>query len=211
MEVYMKKLVYILIFSLIIILSACAQSNKIDNTNKPEFSVSTLPAVFKNKNDLIYAIENQIETDGNKSYKSITFFFEPKWVPKEAHLISINVKEEYCCYVYTLDDKANINDTKNQLIFEWYMQENSDAPKNYFEKHKIKYKNVKDNKNYYMYTVTEPVFTEDGSYDSSSVGEPVCYNVFWSQDGYSFHGVIPLTYSEDDIMKFCDAKMIKIK
>ena len=213
----MRKRILAFLLITFIYLTGCSQTS---NTNDPAkieitkdqdqtYFVSDEAKAFKNKNELTDAI---LDDGSEHDVTSLSFFFEPKWIPKDANLGLVNVREVYCGLTYYIgEEESNINDPDASLIFCWHRDADSSYPKEYMDKNKRKYTHLKGKTDFYMYTVENPSINSEGLVDLDLPLTPTCKQIFWTQDGFVFSAAVPLTISDDEIEKFCDAKMVKVK
>lgn len=143
---------------------------------------------------------------------SLSFYFEPEVPPENMILDEIAVKGFYCVLSYLVDG-ANANDYDNRFDFEWYRTlKEADLPQS-LESHcgvGNTYETYTDGDvTYFIQKVSNPVFSSDGTLVEKQY-EDVCYTVFWTQHGYVFHVNAALSFSYEEIARYCKARIVFI-
>lgn len=168
-----------------------------------ELHVSKEPRLFKTEQEFIAAIKNDPKAHSKDEYslEGINYYFVPEIVPEGAILDHIAIKDFYVVFLYQFDEEPDPF-WERTFIFEWYRTmtrgDTEMNVRNQFSEEKIKQENE-----YYIIKI-EP--TDDYKGDN----EYVCQDVYWEIDGYAFHAVVPIWFTEADIEKYCVAKKVVV-
>ncbi|MCX7772675.1 MAG: hypothetical protein N2376_06130 [Clostridia bacterium] len=198
----MRLLCSVLIAALVI-LSGCGPEKKLNKTNicTPEVGEGDLvPATFESIYDLKAGVLKAKQGEFFDLY-SLSYCFELASVPPGFVLEDIRVKSGYCVFTYV--DKAQqssssaITDSQPFIDLEWLRDDEvgnfDNKVTSYFQDDSSEVHRCMDNKNY--------------AYKKLPTG----ITVLWHEDGLVFHANVPLTFTEEDILKYCVAKKVVLK
>ncbi len=163
-----------------------------------------MPIYFKSEGELKDAILGKA-TLGHGPWKpedvtSLKYYFIPENLPKESSLSNISVHEVNVAFCYQFDQSPD-EWMSNVFLIEWFrtfkagdMKENV---KKMFSESEIEHYMDYD---IYVYKVT----------DELEKKEYLRQDIFWEQNGYAFHAIVPSWFTKDDIAKYCVAKKVDI-
>jgi hypothetical protein len=161
--------------------------------------------IYSSEQDLNAAVKDgssKQEAENMCSLEEINYYFVPEAIPDGMKLDHIAVKEFYIALYYLYDDKPD-PEWERTFMIEWERTLKSGDIKTNVER--LYAENSINQKDGYYIIKAEPSkeYTGDKEY--------VHQNVYWEQNGYSFHSVVPITFTEEDIAKYCKAVKIAIE
>lgn len=131
----------------------------------------------------------------------IEHYFVPEYLPENSTLSYISVHAANIVFCYELDEAPD-DWHSNVFIFEWYPPLKAGDMKmnvnRWFSEDELEHYGKYD---IYVYKVIE----------ESSKKEFVRQDVFWEQNGYAFHAIVPEYFTKEDIEKYCVAKMFVVR
>ena len=168
-------------------------------------SGSVMPILFDNEEELKDAILGKStlshEPWDPEHINSIEYYFVPEHIPENSSLSYITVHSANVVFCYEFD-QAPDEWLSNVVLIEWFRTlEAGDMEKNvksWFSEDELEQYGHYD---IYIYKV----------FDETSKKEYIRKDVFWEQDGYAFHAIIPVSFTNTDIEKYCVAKRVVVE
>ena len=198
------------VFILVLVLLATCTSACVPLESKDTGEVNDMPLLlnapleFNETEELISAIRDY--KDGERPINSgalaeLDFFFKPRWIPESARINKIAIRETYCAYQYILGNPAitDIDNPNSRLIFEWIRGWDPDDVTSFFRMQGINYDTLKGTQDYYV------ISSKNSTTDSNSIFK----TVYWTQHDLVFHAEVPISFSDKDVMSFCDAEKVQ--
>jgi len=220
----MKKLIVILLSISMLLMCSCNLNNETvtvtENQNQDaEISLTTesmetvlteepyldvTPRWFKTETEFVDAIKNDPKAIEENTYSvgEMAYYFIPEVIPEGALLDYIAVKDFYVALYYKYDKEPDPF-WERTFMFEWYRtKKTGDTELNV--RNQFSEERIKQNNEYYIIKI-KPTDDYKGN------NEYVCQDVYWEKDGYAFHAVVPIWFTEADIEKYCVAKKVVVK
>ena len=162
--------------------------NKIDSTDAPSVPYSNdLPKWYYSFEEFNNAVVSKKEVAYN--INSISYYFTPEYIPEGVYLNYIQVKDAYVAIYYSISDKDN-----DYLVFEWYRL--------------LKEGQLKSG---VLYSFAESSISFSNDYYVVKGEESTLFDIFWEQDGYVFHAVVPSDVQFEEWNRFCRSKRIELE
>lgn len=198
--------IIILVISLLIItvnIAGCGNNTGSAATLSPTPWVDDIGLHYYSEEELISAIK-QGDNNGTYSAGGIEFYFKPAALPEGAYLAEIQVKDSYISFTYRLD-KDSGHDSVRIFVLLWERAMTAGDLKK--ELHKTgKIESLKNSNQYYWSKAAR--LNDKGEWDESLAQE---IYVSWEQDGYVFNALAPVSFTEEDIEKYCNAVKVIVE
>lgn len=127
---------------------------------------------------------------------SLSEFYKPKKILKDTSLGEILVKNEYVAYVYY---------NKEQIVcaaFTWYREMSPEVHMNeLYGRGEISAREI--NYNGIKYVLRE--------WPDPDTNQPAGYTIDWVAEGKSYGASIPLGYTDDEMLEFCQFETVHVK
>jgi hypothetical protein len=197
-------IILLLIFSIAYTCGCRNVENAVLEEGNEMAALLNAPLEFQSTEELLLVIRHYKVGKGPRNgdaLDGLDFFFKPKWIPDSARIHRISIRETYCTYLYIFGDSvaADIDDPGNRLVFEWKRGWGPENVTSFYTQQGFDYDTLIGSQEYYVKSFTH------STTDSSSTFR----TVYWTQHDLVFHAEVPISFSNDDIMLFCDAEKVQ--
>lgn len=157
---------------------------------EPIPSGSVMPMYFESENELKDFVTGKTtlqEGPWNPEYaKSLEYYFIPEYIPKESNLSYISVHDVNVVFCYEFDQSPD-EWLSNVFLLEWFRSLNpGDMEKNVTRM--FSDSEIEQYKGYVIYVYNVMDELEKKEYSRQ--------DIFWEQDGYAFHAVVPIWFTK---------------
>ena len=168
-------------------------------------SGSVTPIYFKSETELKDVIMGKTTLQHGpwnpETVTSLAYYFKPEYLPEEVCLSYISVHDSNVAFCYEFDQPPD-EWKSNVFLLEWFRSlKAGDMEKNvgrWFSDSEIEHYMGYD---IYIYKVTDELEKKEFSRQ----------DIFWEQNGYVFHAIVPMWFTKEDIEKYCVAKKVVVK
>jgi hypothetical protein len=161
------------------------------------------PVVYNSVDEFKSGIATIKGSDGEDTHalKTMDSYYVPTELPQDAKLVTIKAASFYVRVQYsfgTVDPKSY----ENQYELVWYRNNNGTDYMNKLANDGNTYDQIKG-ANDVTYMVTKAKVRSETD-ENATVD--FCQIVYWAQESQAFMAAVPLTFTHDDIVKYCVAE-----
>jgi hypothetical protein len=212
----------IIIMTALIITAAVALTGCFDMSSLSGTSATTAPIkekTFKSVDELTSAVAT-IKADtaatDEEGLKTLTYYYVMKALPEGAKISYVKVAKDVVRVGYEFGAASDETfDNKMELI--WYRNQSADSFLTDVAKNLGTYDTISANGIDYLHATPTIQFTVTNAPDSTALATPTprsatyCQFVYWVQDKVAYMAAVPLSFTKDDIGKYCVPEKVDLK